>query len=347
MMNGAAARKGRIDFANTSVRFKKLPGIFVRDPEEGTIRRKDGTIKLTFDDFSIFREEYVRSHLTDMTEQELAQMEQTYLKVRDNNFNHIADLIVGGKFTLPAYPILTPVIGNTGAGRSRLIRNMDKTAVVCSTDDFLMEIPGFEGLCRELHTYAVEHGDEVHDYVRERLSQAVEHNRPAAQFMANLMMVEAKNNNIPVVAELTGKNPKIAVMLHNAQAAGVIIDEAFICLADAKTCEAACKRREGGYSPIAVNPAQAVEDHALVLENIPAFMKELKRRVTILARYGVDEDLKMVAKANMREFESDAMQLVKYNENFVSSDAMYLGNLMGKRSASAAPVIGQNTLEAV
>jgi hypothetical protein len=310
-------------------RFERLPGIFLRN-DDGKIRRdQNGAPKLSFVDFDIFSEDYMRRHLDGMTEIEMNQMEEAYIKVRDQEFSRIEDLIADKKFKLPGRQTLTPVIGNTGAGRSRLIQDMKKTGIVCSTDDFMMAIPQFDALCKEVHTYAIEHGDSAHEYVRGRLSQAVERHRPAAQFMANLMMLESLGNEIPVIAELTGKNEKIATMLHKAQAKGVVVDEAFIVLADAKTCEAGCKRREASYSPIAVSPEQAVFDHALVLANIPAFMAELSGKVKILARYKVNAPLEVVATATKDDYTINYAQLGKYNETF--GEGMAIGDLMGSR----------------
>lgn len=320
--------------------FERLPGMFLRN-DDGKIRRnQNGAPELSFVDFDIFSEDYMRRHLDGMTEIEMNQMEEAYVKVRDQEFSRIEGLIADNKFKLPSHQTLIPVIGNTGAGRSRLIRDMNKTGIVCSTDDFMMEIPLFKAVCKEVHTYAVEHGDEAHEYVRERLSQAVEKHRPAAQFSANLMMLECLGNYIPAIAELTGKNPGIITMLHKAQTKGVRTDDAYIVLADADTCAKACERREAGYSPIAVKPEQAWEDHKLVLKNVPYFMAALNGNVKILARYNVDTALDVVATATKHDYWINHEHLPKYNQTFGAG--MAIGDLMGDRlfhqaSADAAP----------
>lgn len=324
----------------------KLPGIFARNDKGSVLFDEKGVIQLNVKDFSIFSEAFIRSHLDGMTINDMKNMDQAYVAMRDKLFAPLEADIVTGKLNNAFLPNITLVIGNNGAGRSRYIKDQKPQAVICSADDAMMAIPSFQGLCQELFAHANSHGDQIHEHVRSRMAEATEKYRPAAQLMVALLMQEAIANNLPVVAEFTGKSSGIVEMINNMQRnKGIRTDVVFV-MADEDTCKKACAKRYSSFSPICVSPERVSEDHKKVMKNIPAIAQAVNGDIVIMARYAPNKKLETVLVSRPHSYEvANEQILAAYEQHFGKFEGMSIEALMGGRWKSMthnAPVFSLN-----
>ncbi len=294
------------------------------------------TIAKPFDidsiDFRIVPREVMQSYLQGFNKAQIAEFEEAYAQVRDRAFApFVRQMADGKKYETPS--TATVVIGNAGSGKSHLIQRLKLNAVECSADEILTDIPSFQHAVKDAQSHASQHDQtSVWGYVREELTKATEKFRPAAQYMTGLLIQEAIENNLPVMAEITGKAKGTVELIENIKRTGTPVD-GYICLTTDVIAAVACERRWNTFHPVSVSPEQVEENHGLILDNVPGIVASLNGNVTILARYGVNEPLKPVVHANATKYQLDADTLEKYNKTFGAKLAV--GDLMASRKLVA------------